>query len=270
MVIKLLTETFHFSERKACRLLSISRNTARYKARNSNINLIAKLRWLAVQHPRYGSPRLAVLLRRNGFFVNHKKVERLCRIEGLTLKRRKKRRIKIQRLPTPMIASHQAMKVWGIDFVHDKLIDGQKFRCLTIIDHHSRVCPGLLVKHKIHADDVVQFLEQIRAERGLPENLNMDNGSEFTSGLFSAWCASHRINIRYIQPGKPIENAFIESFNGRFRDECLNLNKFKKLRHAVEEIEIWRNYYNHERPHSSLNYRSPIEETVPNQPGDSR
>lgn len=156
------------------------------------------------------------------------------------------------------------MKVWGMDFVHHKLVTGEKFKCLTIVDHNSKECPGILVKKRILSEDVISFLESIKLTRGLPQNLNLDNGSEFISTIFMAWCDQQRINIRYIPPGRPIENAFIESFNGRFRDECLSLCAFKDQRHAVLEIEKWRNYYNYERPHSSLNYRSPMEAIVPN------
>ncbi len=260
---------FNLSQRRACKVLSFSRSTIRYEPRKSNELLIKKLRELAVKYPRYGSPRLAILIRKNGFYANHKKIERLCRIEGLTLKRRKKNRIKIVRIPTPMIHSTVANYVWGMDFVHDKFIDGNKFRCFTIVDHLSKECPGILVQKMIKSEDLISFLEKIKLTKGLPNNFNLDNGSEFTSNIFSSWCSANRINIRYIQPGKPIENPFIESFNGKFRDECLNLNNFKNLRHATTEIEKWRNYYNHERPHSSLNYSSPLEATGPILTGDS-
>lgn len=253
-----------FSERAVCRLLKFSRSTYRYKSKNSNQAIIEKLEDLALKNPRFGSPRLAALLRRQGVVINHKKAARLCKVAGLTLKRRRKKRFKIQRAFVPAIKADKPMTIWGMDFVHHRCASGEKFKCLTIVDHSSKVCHGMLVQKRILSEDVISFLENIKLDKGLPKNFNLDNGSEFTSLAFTSWCDQNRINIRFIQPGKPVENAFIESFNGRFRDECLSLSAFADLRHAAFEIERWRNYYNHERPHSSLNYRSPIEAAVPN------
>lgn len=257
-----------FSERTACRLLKLARSSYRYKARNTNQNIIERLKELAKKYPRFGSPRLGALLRREGTVINHKKVARLCRLAGLTLKLKRKKRIKIQRICIPPVIAERPMQVWGIDFVHHRFISGEKFRCFTIVDHNSKECPGILVMKKIGSEDVIKFLDGIKLTRGLPQNLNLDNGTEFTSHSFVSWCADNRISLRFIRPGKPVENAFIESFNGKFRNECLSLAGFKDHQHAAAEIERWRNYYNHERPHSALNYRTPVEAAVPQQAVD--
>lgn len=238
--------------------MNLSRTVFRYQPKQNNLEITERLKVISKKHPRYGSPRLTAILRREGFQINRKRVARICRVEGLTLKR-PKRRTKLDRPFVARIPLEKANMVWGMDFVHDRLKNQNKLRSLTIVDHFSRECPGILVRQTIRGPDVIDFLETLKKKRELPQAFNLDNGSEFISKVFVSWCNENRININYIQPGKPVQNAFIESFNGRFRDECLNQRVFRDIYQARQEIEAWRLDYNHERPHSSLGYKPPVE-----------
>jgi len=198
------------------------------------------------------------VLRREGWPVNRKRVQRLYREEGLAVRRRgKKRRSQVPRpLRAPLSGRNER---WSMDFMSDTLSSGRRFRCLTIIDEFSRECLAIHVAHSIPAVGVIAVLERLREERGLPNVIVTDNGSEFTSRAFDAWAYARGVKIDFIQPGKPVQNAFIESFNGTLRDDCLNLHWFLSLRDAQVTIEDWRRDYNEVRPHSSLGGLTPTE-----------
>lgn len=215
---------------------------------------------IAASRPRYGSPRLYVLLRREGWVVNHKKVHRIYKEEQLFVRTKKSRRRKFScelRLPPPV--PNLLNQVWTMDFVHDQLLDGRKIRCLTLVDKFSRESLKIAVDYRLTSAQVVDALEDVRSTRGLPEVICVDNGSEFTSKALEAWAYFKNVKIHFIKPGKPTENGHIESFNGRFRDECLNAHAFLSLSHAQDEIERWRIDYNNWRPHSSIGNLTPRE-----------
>lgn len=244
------------SERRACRLVGLARATVRYRPiRCTPVDLNERLRTLAYERPRWGYRRLYVLLRREGFVVNKKRVYRLYREAGLTVRRRRRKRVAVVRQPLPLPV--QPNLRWSMDFVQDVLISGRRFRILTIVDDCSRTCPSLTVDTSLPAARVIRELERLSAIRGLPEWLVLDNGPEFAGRALDAWAHERGIRLCFIRPGKPIENAFVESFNGRFRDECLNEHWFISLADARETIEVWRRDYNQVRPHSSLGNLTP-------------
>lgn len=247
------------SERRGCRLISIPRSTNRYQGQpDANGKIRIRLRELAAQRPRFGSPRLRVLLLREGYQVNHKRVERLYREENLSLRRKRKRkRASATRVRTN--TPDQINQRWSMDFILDTLTSGRHFRCLTIVDDFSRECPGLYADTSITGHKVAQFLDQLAQGRGLPEVLCLDNGPEFAGTVLDQWAQEKGIKLQFIRPGKPVDNAFVESFNGRFRDECLNENLFFDVRDAQQKIEAWRQDYNRVRPHSSLGDMTPEE-----------
>jgi putative transposase len=248
------------SERRACRLVGMARTSCRYEPerQGQEENLKARLRTLAGERRRFGYRRLTVLLRREGWTVNHKRVYRLYRQEGLQVRRRKRKRIgAVERQPLA-IPTRQNER-WSMDFVADALTDGRKFRSLNIVDDYSRECLVSEVDTSIPGARVVSVLEQLREIRGLPEVMVMDNGPEFAGKALDAWAYQRGVNLHFIEPGKPVQNAFIESFNGRFRDECLNEHWFISLEDARRNIEAWREDYNQVRPHSSLGNQTPQE-----------
>ena len=250
---------FKFSQRRACRLIQISRSTVQYQRRpDQNIWLRQRLKDLAAKKRRYGSPRLQVLLRRKGKIVNHKRVERIYAEEGLQLKKRKRRRQTAAPrivLPTPE-KPHQR---WSMDFVSDSLAQGKRFRCFTLVDDCSRICPVIEVDTSLPGIRIVRVLERLVELHGLPHAIVCDNGPEFAGAALDQWSFRTGVKIAFIRPGKPVENAYIESFNGKLRDECLNENWFTSLKDAQEKIEAWRKEYNCDRPHSSLGNLSPEE-----------
>jgi putative transposase len=251
-------EIFTATERKACELAHIARSTFRHRRNEEkDLPLKAKLTDLAQQKPRYGYRRLGILLRREGEVVNHKRVFRVYQAAGLCVKRRQRKRL--VRAGQPQMAASAPNQVWAIDFVHDRLASGRTIRVLTVVDTFTRECLALEVDSCLPSRRVTRALDQVIFERGRPESIRMDNGSELTSRHFLAWGIDRRISLSYIQPGKPVQNAFAESFNGKLRDECLNTNWFRNLWEARRRITLWRDEYNYERPHSSLGYRTPGE-----------
>ncbi len=209
---------------------------------------------------RYGFWRIFILLRREGWKDNHKRVHRLYKEEGLNLRSKRPRRNKAaaHRLERPELSTNH--ECWSMDFEADQLFDGHKFRCLTIVDDCSRQCPGILVGQSLKGEDVVAALESIRrSTQLLPKRIQVDNGSEFISKALDKWAYDNQVTLDFSRPGKPTDNAFIESFNGSFRDECLNVNWFLSLEDAREKIEAWRQEYNCFRPHSSLGNKTPEE-----------
>lgn len=256
----LIVQRFGLSIRRACRLVGLWRSSQQYRAKQdlSDEFVRARLRELASLRKRFGSPRLHVLLRREGLVVNHKRTERLYRLEGLSLRRRKRpKRASGARvvLPQPQNVNQR----WSMDFVHDRLEDGRRFRLLTIVDDYSRECPAIEVDTSLGGSRVTQVLERLAEIRGLPQAITVDNGPEFAGTVLDAWAYRKGVQLHFIQPGKPIQNAYVESFNGRLRDECLNEHWFSTLTEAKDRIEAWRQDYNTLRPHSALGDLSPEE-----------
>jgi len=216
------------------------------------------LRELAEKRRKSGAPMLHTLLRREGHLINHKRTERLYREEGLSL-RLKKRKKRSSHLRVVMDRPEKINQHWSMDFVSDNLYNGRRFRVLTIVDNFSRECPVLEVDHSLTGQRVTRVLDRIALTRELPEVITVDNGPEFISKALDLWAYENSVKLRFIQPGKPVQNAYIESFNGKFRNECLNDNVFVSLNSARDIIEAWRQDYNSERPHSSLNNMTPEE-----------
>jgi putative transposase len=215
-----------------------------------------RLRELAAQRRRFGSPRLHVLLKREGLVINHKRTERIYKEEGLAL-RRKRRRKGAASARVIIPAPERPNQKWSMDFVTDSVVTGRRFRALTIVDDYSRECPAIEVDTSLGGARVVNVLERLAEMRGLPEVITVDNGPEFAGKVLDEWAYRKGVKLSFICPGKPVENAFAESFNSRLRDECLNDNWFLSLRHAREVIETWRKDYNTVRPHSSLGGLAP-------------
>lgn len=249
------------SERRACQLLEMSRSSCRYQVqRQDEEALRGRLREFAQERRRFGYRRLTVLLRREGWPVNHKRVYRLYREEGLGVRRRKRKRIgKVERqsLTIPTRPNER----WSMDFVSDALTDGRRFRSLNIVDDFNRECLAAEVDTSLPGARVVRVLERLGELHGLPEVLVTDNGPEFAGQTLDVWAYQRGVQLPFIEPGKPVQNAFIESFNGKMRDECLNEHWFMTLAEARQTIEAWRRDYNEVRPHSSLGNRTPKEFT---------
>ena len=248
------------SERRACRLVKIHRSVARYKPRReAPTELLTRLRELASERRRYGYRRLAVLLRREGFVVNHKKVYRLYRDEGLAVRRVRRRKRKKLAGAERVIPSlpESRNQCWSMDFVEDSLADGRRIRVLTLVDNYSRECLALEVGTSLPGARVVRVLEQVSRIRGKPKTIVVDNGPEFAGKALDAWAYENGVGLHFIAPGKPVQNAYIESFNGKFRDECLNEHCFSSIDEVGAVVEAWRQDYNTVRPHSSLGYRTP-------------
>jgi putative transposase len=248
------------SERHACRLLGLGRTTHRYRARKAERDgaLRARLKELAAQRMRFGYRRLTAMLLREGMPANHKRVYRLYREEGLAMRIRQRRRIRWSGAVVKP-ATSQPNKRWSMDFVSDCVSRGKVIRMLTIVDDCTRECPVIEVDTSLGGLRVRRVLDRIAMERGLPEAIVVDNGPEFRGRALAAWSEERGVRLEFIQPGKPVQNAYIESFNGRLRDECLNANWFTSLSDARRKIETWRRDYNEQRPHSSLNYLPPVE-----------
>ena len=258
-VVAFLRERYPLSERRACKIVGLCRSSCRYQAKPSDDSVIrARLRQLAELRRKFGAPRLHVLLRREGHLINHKRTERLYREEGLSL-RLKKRRKRGSHLRVVLDRPARINQHWSMDFVADSLYNGRRLRILTVVDDLSKECPVLEVDHSLTGQRVTRVLERIALTRGLPEVITVDNGPEFISKAMDAWAYANGVKLHFIQPGKPTQNAYIESFNGKFRDECLNEHVFVSLDEARIKIENWRLDYNANRPHRSLNNMTPNE-----------
>lgn len=216
------------------------------------------MREIAEKRRRFGAPRIGVMLKRQGWKVNHKKVERLYAEEKLALRRRKRRK-KFVGPRVPMAVPARPNQHLSMDFVQDRLTNGRKIRTLTLVDNFSRECPALEVDTSLGGRRVVRVLDRHIERHGVPDAITIDNGTEFDSKVMDEWAFRNKVKLDFIRPGKPNENAYIESFNGKFRDECLNENLFVTLEHARKLIEDWRIDYNEERPHSSLEDMTPAE-----------
>lgn len=258
-VVAYLRDHHHLSERRACKIVRLCRSSYRYQAMPSNdAEIRSRLRQLAEQRRKFGAPRLHVMLRREGYLINHKRTERLYREEGLSL-RLKRRRKRNSHLRVVLAGPERVNQHWSMDFVADSLFNGRRLRVLTVVDDFSKECPVLEVDHSLTGQRVSQVLERVALTRGLPDVITVDNGPEFISKALDAWAHSNGVKLHFIQPGKPTQNAYIESFNGKFRDECLNEHVFVSLCDAQKKIEDWRQDYNANRPHRSLRQLTPNE-----------
>ena len=251
-------ETAELSEARACRLVSLERSTMRYRSsRPHRESLRARMRELALERPRFGYKRLHVLLRREGQIVNRKLVLRLYREEGLAVRRRKRKRVMVPRqrpeLPT------RPNERWSMDFVHDAVAGGRTIRCLNVVDDCTRESLAIEVDTSLPGERVVRVLEELAITRALPKEIVLDNGPKFSGRVLDVWAYTRGVALRFIDPGKPVQNAFAESFNGRLRDECLNESWFTDLEDASVTIEAWRKDYNEARPHSGLAGMTPRE-----------
>jgi transposase InsO family protein len=245
------------SERKALRAVKMSASSLRYvPAPDQNIQLRQQIVDLAQRHRRYGSGMIYLKLRQAGEVVNHKRVERLYALEKLQIKRRRRKKVPVtdrQPLERPTAAN----EVWSMDFVFDRVASGRMLKCLAIVDDGTHEAVAVHPEHAIGGKRLVRILDQICLKRGYPRVIRTDNGSEFTSKAMLNWAYERGVTLRLIEPGKPNQNAYIESFNGRLRDECLNEHWFFHLAHARELIETWRQEYNEERPKKGLGGLTP-------------
>jgi putative transposase len=248
---------FRVSERRACRVAGVPRSTCRYRSRaQDQAALRVRLRDLAAARVRYGYRRLHVLLRREGWRVNHKRVFRLYREEGLGIRvKRRAKRVGVPRVAPP--APTRPRERWSLDFLTDSLVDGRRFRVLTLVDNVSRVSPAIEADFSLTGERVVAVLERLKPTSGTPARLAIDNGPEFISKALDAWAYRNGVQLEFSRPGKPTDNAFAESFNGHFRAECLDQHWFATLEEARTTIEAWRVEYNTERPHRSLKQQTP-------------
>ena len=247
-----LRRDHQMSERRACRVIGCQRMTIRYRCHGGDdAGLRGRLVELARERRRFGYRRLLIFLRREGFEVNHKRLFRVYREERLAVRKRggRKRAIGTR---APMLVPMTANDRWSLDFVSDQLTDGRRFRILTVVDDCTRECLALVADTSLFGLRVARELDRIIEERGKPRMIVSDNGSEFTSNAILQWTDRTKVEWHYIAPGKPIQNAFIESFNGRLRDEFLNETLFSSLTHARSALSNWRSDYNDDRPHSGL------------------
>jgi len=252
-----IRKEYAFSERRACGLLAMAVTTYRYRSLRSDEPLRTRLVELAREKPRFGYRRLHILLRRRGEGVNHKRLHRVYREAGLSLRRKKRKHC--MREGKPLLARTSANQEWALDFVHDAVSCGRMIRVLSVVDAYTRECLALEVDTSFASRRVTRVLDGIVGERGRPLAIRCDNGPELTSRHFLAWCVERQIELVHIQPGKPTQNAHVESFHARLREECLNVSWFQNLFDARRKIAAWRKDYNEERPHSSLGYRTPKE-----------
>lgn len=264
--VRVAREEARLSERHACGLIGMHRGSWRYRQREpSDAELRARLRELAAERVRFGYRRLWAMLRRekNGdgtrrWVVNHKRVHRIYREEGLAMRRKEAKRLRAV-ARTALERPGRANQAWTMDFTKDRLASGRNFRTLNLMDGYTREALWIEVDTSLPGQRVVRVLEWLKQTRGVPEVIQVDNGPEFISQALDQWAFANGVRLHFIEPGKPVQNAFIESFNGKFRDECLNQNWFVSLAEARQGIEAWRVDYNTARPHSSLGYRTPAE-----------
>jgi putative transposase len=255
--VQQMQEQHGLSQRRACALAALSTCSWRYQSRRQDDALVrGRLKELTQERPRFGYRRLGVLLRREGHEVNLKRVLRLYREEGLKLRAKKRKRIASSQRVRPE-ATTAINQVWSMDFVSDTLSCGRRFRGLNIVDCHSREALCIEVDTSLTGQRVVRVLQRLGETRGLPQTIQVDNGPEFTGRVLDEWAFRNRVKLHFIEPSKPVQNAVIESFNGKMRDECLNQEWFTDLDEARTRIEKWREDYNEFRPHSSLDNLAP-------------
>jgi putative transposase len=258
-----LQEAYGMSERRACRVLGVHRRTMRYQRcpRRDEPRVRERLRTLAAERPRWGYRRLHLLLRRELGSINHKRVRRLYRLEGLAVRQRKRKRV--ARTPRVVQAlTWQPGEAWAMDFMQDVLVDGRRFRTLNVLDIVTRECLAIEIDTSLPGQRVVRLLDQLIRWHGAPKRITLDNGPEFTGQALDVWVYQHGVALDFIDPGRPMQNGHLESFNGKFRDECLNIHWFRSLADARRLIEDWRQSYNTERPHSALCGRTPTQQAL--------
>jgi len=255
-----LMKRFGASQRQACAVVQMSRTVYLYRSRARDTTaLTLRIKEIAATRVHYGYRRVHVMLRREGWQDNHKRVYRLYRTEGLSLRHKRPKRNKSARLRQPKHLVRAMNEIWSMDFVSDALFDGRRLRALTVVDTYTRECLAIEVGQSLKGEDVVRTLERITGQRGWPGTIKADNGSEFISKAMDRWAYEHGVELDFSRPGKPTDNAKIESFNGRLREECLNANWFLSLDDAKCKIEAWRRYYNEARPHTALDWATPAE-----------
>jgi putative transposase len=258
-VVRHVTEAYAVSLRRACGLIQMSMSSYYYEPKpDSDGPLRAALKALASKRRRWGYRMLTLKLRREGFADNHKRIYRVYRAAGLQVPLRRKRKAALWRGEKPEPSCHRNDR-WSMDFMSDQLADGRRIRTLNIVDDHTRECLAIEVDTSQSGHRVCRVLDRLVAERGHPKRILTDNGPEFTSKAVDRWAYEHCVEWQFIEPGKPVQNAFVESFNGTMRNECLNEHWFLDLEDARELIEAWRIDYNTERPHSSLGGKPPGE-----------
>lgn len=247
------------SERRALALVQMSPSSLRYKpAPDRNVELRRQIVVLAQRYRRYGSGMIYLKIRQAGERVNHKRVERLYAEEQLQIKRRRRKKVPVSERQ-PLVRPTAANEVWSMDFVFDRVASGRLLKCLGIVDDGTHEAVTVHPEHALGGDHLVRILNQICQRRGYPKIIRTDNGKEFTGKAMLNWAYDHGITLRLIEPGKPNQNAYIESFNGRLRDECLNEHWFRNIHHARELIERWRREYNNERPKKGLGGLTPTQ-----------
>ena len=258
--VKHLIEGKKLKIKRACRLVGFNQSTFYYKHYSNRSDVVLEQRLLhhSQVRVRWGFPRLVVLLRREGIMDNKKRVHRVYSKLNLQIQKRfkKKRKSHLRLvLPQPM----KPNQIWSMDFVSDALSDHRKFRCFNLVDEFTHECLTIYVDRSLPSEKVVNELNKLKISRGLPEMIVCDNGPEFISQRLDIWSYQNNVQLKFIQPGKPVQNAYIESFNGKFRDECLNQHWFLNLDHARDEIQKWKEDYNFNRPHRSLKMKTPNE-----------
>ena len=247
------------SQRRACEALEVDRSSVRYRSTQApDLKLREAMKAVASERRRFGYRRIHVMLQRQGIVMNLKKLRRLYSEERLQVRKRggRKRALGTRR---PMLVPDRPNQRWSLDFVSDSFTDGRRFRVLTLVDDHTRECLALIADTSLSGRRVVRELDAVIAHRGRPLTVVSDNGTEFTSMAILRWSQDRQIDWHYIAPGKPMQNGFIESFNGSFRDECLNETLFSSLPEARDRISAWKEDYNTQRPHSSLGNLTPNE-----------
>jgi putative transposase len=241
-------------------LVPITRSSVRYVATApQDAELVSELRVIAGKHPRFGDRRAHALVVRGGKSVNHKRVARLWSVNNLTLPRRQSRPRQRVEPVTPLAQATRPNEVWTYDFVHDGCANGEQLKMLTVIDEYTRESLAIETRTSMKSQAVIEVLNRLQQERGAPAFLRSDTGAEFTARRVQSWLTDNHIQTLYIEPGSRWQNSFGESFNGRLRDECLNSERFGNAREAKVIVESWRKHYNEERPHSSLQYQTPVE-----------
>lgn len=257
-VVTYVERSADISERRACRYTGVHRALCRYAARRpDDCALRERIKTLAAERPRWGVPRLVWRLHRDGWPDNHKRIERIYREEGLAVRRRSKKRVARPRVIKPTVTSPNER--WSMDFVRDTLADGRVFRAFTLVDDCTRECPVIEVDTSLSGERVVRVLDRVAITRGLPTSIVCDNGPEFVSRALDEWAHRRGVALLFIRPGHPVENCYVESFNGKLRDECLNQHWFLSLADARLKIEAWREEYNTARPHRGLAQSTPLE-----------
>ena len=247
------------SERRALKIVKMSASSLRYQPRpDRNVRLRKQIVDLAQRHRRYGAGMIYLKLRQSGEKVNHKRVERLYALERLQVKRRRRKKVPVGDRQ-PLFRPEVANAVWSMDFIFDRVASGRQLKILGIVNDATTEAVATHVEHAIEGDHLARVIDQVCQKRGYPEVIRSDNGSEFTSRAMQTWAHERHVQLKLIEPGKPNQNAYIESFNGRFRDECLNEHWFANLKHARTLIEVWRREYNEERPKKGLGGLTPSE-----------